>query len=103
MGAQPTASRSVKIFAVLALLCSAVFAIPPYRWYVNALSTRFGFTWIAYAIALPSQAATTSIGAALLVGLNAVLQAHSGSEQRGAVLPSKRGTVVAGSAEIFNP
>jgi hypothetical protein len=61
----------------------------PFRWFVQASSAATGIVWIACSYILPNQASSGCIGAAMLIGINAVLQAHGGSGGAGAVLPTR--------------
>ena len=61
-----------------------------FRWYVSASSAITGIAWMVCGYFLPASAGSGCIAAALLVGINAVVQAHGGSGQNGAVIPTKR-------------
>lgn len=60
-----------------------------YRWFVSASSAAVGFAWAACAYILPTQAGLPCMAAALLVGINGVIQAHGGNGQRGAIIGTR--------------
>ncbi|KAI2873566.1 hypothetical protein CBS11852_10765 [Aspergillus niger] len=89
----PTQQRSLwaTLTAVLVFLMQATpTSGAGFTWYVKASSAIAGIAWMVCGYFLPASAGTGCIAAALLVGINAVVQAHGGSGQTGAMIPAKR-------------
>lgn len=91
MAAAQRTSLWATFTTVLALLIHATPASGAgFTWYVKASSVITGIAWMVCGYFLPASAGSGCVAAALLVGINAVVQAHGGSGQTGAVIPTKR-------------
>ena len=92
MGAmgQKTFSFAASATALVGLLMARVAHAASFTWYVNASSIRAGLIWIACGYFLSSQAGTGCIGAALSIGIGAVIYAHGGTGTSDALIPIER-------------
>ncbi|KAB8229004.1 uncharacterized protein BDW43DRAFT_322432 [Aspergillus alliaceus] len=88
MGAR-TFSFTASITALVGFLIARTAHAASFRWYVNASSALGGVVWLACAYFMPSQAATGCIGAALAIGINAVIHAHGGTGLSDALIPTR--------------
>lgn len=75
------------ITALVGLIMARGAQALPFRWYVNASSIRAGVVWIVCGYFMPSQAATGCVGAALSIGIGAVISAHGGTGTSDALIP----------------